>query len=367
MFVRTWEFKSPLAHQRTIDQMKIAFHTNQICLQGTEVALFDYAHFNEKLLGNESIIISRDNPIREKGGAGKNQPLALQKFKERFPLFLYKDKSELESILKNQNVDMLYAIKKGTKDGIESPNVRTAIHTVFKYYEPHGDAYAYVSQWLSELMTQGKAPYVPHMIHLPKVSGDLRKELGIPENATVFGRYGGTNSFDIDFVHTAIRKYAQENPGTYFLFMNTDDFLNPKKSIAEKIKSLLSPVKLPNVIFLPASSSLDYKSQFINTCDVMLHARFRGETFGIAVGEFSVHNKPVLTYGGNQNTDFESNHIDILGDKAWVYNNIDELLKLFEKVKKQKHEIQSENWDAYSAEYGPEVVMKKFNQVFIQN
>ena len=83
--------------------MRIAFHTNQICLQGTEVALYDYAHFNERLLGNESLIISRENPIREKGGAGKNQPLALQKFRERFPLILYKDKSELENILKENN------------------------------------------------------------------------------------------------------------------------------------------------------------------------------------------------------------------------------------------------------------------------
>ncbi len=39
--------------------MKIAFHSNQLSIRGTEVVLFDYAHYNKLLLGNESFIISR--------------------------------------------------------------------------------------------------------------------------------------------------------------------------------------------------------------------------------------------------------------------------------------------------------------------
>ena len=41
--------------------MKIAFHSNQLGLRGTEIALFDYAYYNRELLGNESIIISDIN------------------------------------------------------------------------------------------------------------------------------------------------------------------------------------------------------------------------------------------------------------------------------------------------------------------
>ena len=40
---------------------KIAFHSNQLCIRGTEVALFDYAHYNETILGNKSYIISDAN------------------------------------------------------------------------------------------------------------------------------------------------------------------------------------------------------------------------------------------------------------------------------------------------------------------
>ena len=35
--------------------MKVAFHTNEINVRGTELAAYKYAHYNEKLLGNESI------------------------------------------------------------------------------------------------------------------------------------------------------------------------------------------------------------------------------------------------------------------------------------------------------------------------
>ena len=37
------------------------------------------------------------------------------------------------------------------------------------------------------------------------------------------------------------------------------------------------------------------KVRFIQTCDMMIHGRTVGETFGIAIGEFSFYNKPVMT------------------------------------------------------------------------
>jgi hypothetical protein len=41
-----------------VKNMKILFHSNQLALRGTEVALYDYAHYNENFLGNESLIVS---------------------------------------------------------------------------------------------------------------------------------------------------------------------------------------------------------------------------------------------------------------------------------------------------------------------
>ena len=44
----------------------------------------------------------------------------------------------------------------------------------------------------------------------------------------------------------------------------------------------------------------------------MIHARQEGESFGIAVGEFSFCNKPVITYSQSP----EKNHLVTLGDKG---------------------------------------------------
>ena len=41
--------------------MKIAFHSNQLGIRGTEVTMYDYAFYNRGLLGNDSIIIAPAN------------------------------------------------------------------------------------------------------------------------------------------------------------------------------------------------------------------------------------------------------------------------------------------------------------------
>jgi len=71
---------------------------------------------------------------------------------------------------------------------------------------------------------------------------------------------------------------AQNNPNIYFLFANFYKFCQD----------------LPNIIFLPMITNLYEKVEFINTCDAMLWARQRGETFGSAIAEFSTLNKPII-------------------------------------------------------------------------
>ena len=40
----------------------------------------------------------------------------------------------------------------------------------------------------------------------------------------------------------------------------------------------------------------ELKVSFINTCDCMIHARTDGETFGLAIAEFSTLNKPIISH-----------------------------------------------------------------------
>jgi hypothetical protein len=56
----------------------------------------------------------------------------------------------------------------------------------------------------------------------------------------------------------------------------------------------------------------------------MLHARSRGETFGLSILEFMSKNKPVFTFGRSE----EKHHYDLLGGQGFIYNNQEELVNL---------------------------------------
>ena len=161
--------------------MKIMFHSNQLSLRGTEVAMYDYAHYNEEILHNSSIIASKR--------LGQHHPLAVHKFQSRFTVIYYDNLDELQKYADENNIDIFYTIKAGENDGVLLKGVKNCVHVVFKNREPHGEVYAYVSEWLRQEMSGGTLPFVPHMVTLPQETESLRRELGIPEHAIVFGRH----------------------------------------------------------------------------------------------------------------------------------------------------------------------------------
>lgn len=322
--------------------MKILFHDNQLSYRGTSNAMFDYALYSREILGHEPVITYQKNN-------DNNFAPAIKRFCNNFEVIPYQNTQELKNIIKNEQIDLFYKITGGEKENL-AIDIKTAIHAVFKHYEPYGDVYAYVSKWLSLEMSQGQLPFVPHIIHLPDHQADLRAELGIPKDAIVFGQYGGAESFDIKFVKKTIKYLSRKRKDLFFLFMGTNPFA--KANLFFKYK---------NIIFLPTNVDIMHKVAFINTCDAFIHARHRGETFGIAIGEFSSKNKPIITFRDSE----EKNHLQVLKDKALLYSNGHELTNILMSfnpdIMKQK------DWDCYSQAYSPANVMTQFNQVFIEN
>lgn len=335
----------------------VLFHVNQFSLRGTEVAVYDYAHFNELLLNNRSVIAShRQSP---------HHPDVVKKFSDRFEIYYYDNLEELQDIVVKVKADVFYALKPGVNDGVVLNNVKNCIHVVFCHYQPHGDVYSYISEWLAEAVSDSRQPWVPHIVSLPEIDGDLREELDIPADAIVFGRYGGLETFDIPFVKREIYKIAANRPDLYFIFMNTENFLIKKRYFLKKrVNKILSlwlfrKRAIPNIIFLEGSSNIARKVKFIKTCDAMLHARTRGESFGIACGEFSIFNKPVITC----NADWvpERNHIVTLKNKGLYYSSARELRHILNRFEKRP----TEDWDAYTEQFNPKSVMAKFKTVFL--
>lgn len=349
--------------------LRIGFHNMQLCDRGSTIAMYDYAHYNETLLGNESYIVyDATNP--------RNRRDVVTKCEKRFGtdrVFGYAGGMlAVEQFIQDADLDAMYIIKFGTVDKFVFQGCSTLVHSVFKV-EPHGYRYATVSKYLKEHHTpadlaqsdRDKIRIVPHMIDMPPIEDvqdgiklgeltDYRKQLGIPSESEAFviGRYGGLKQFNLYQVHDAIKRFlnAPQVPGSkpvYFLFANTRPFY-----VHERIHYV-------NTIYDKYE-----KAAFILACDAMIHGRSDGETFGLSLGEFAFYNKPIITTPTNE---FNA-HIDILQDRAIIYKtDSDSLLSLLNYVEdtvRRFMRLHHGNVNGY-AEYTPEYAMQQFKEQFL--
>jgi len=334
--------------------MKIAFYSPHMSLRGTEVTMYDYAKYNEKLLGNKSIIIYHKEDSR-------NHPSVIEKFTDRFKVYPISNfeydvnnvertapnlVEKLDEVMEEASCDAIYMQKGGRNDGVYSKKFKTLVlccSVIDPEKERHGDKYAFISKWLSDTCSGGRVPVVPSIVDLPDINENLREELGIPKNATVFGRTGGEDTWNIPFTNQVIDFLLQKKNDIYFLFQNTPKFISH-----------------PNVIHVPCSADLTYKTKLINTADAMIHSRLEGESFGVACGEYSIRNKPIITWLGSK----ERNHIDILGSKGLYYDTPKELFDILSNFRSYLPSSETD-WNCYK-DFSPEKVMKIFNEVYLK-
>jgi hypothetical protein len=320
----------------------IAFIVCRFDMRGVGIAIYDYAHFNETLLNNKSIIfVPKDSQ--------NHNSYIQERFTKRFQVIYFDD---LDETCEKYNIDLLYTLKYGRMYGEGdirlSMRYKTAIHCVFDMSEPHGDIYAGVSQSIAK--KYGKKVFVPHIVSIePDFSEDLKTILNIPEDAIVFGRYGGEDTFNVEFCKKVIVDIVNQRQDIYFLFANTPEFYTH-----------------PQIIYLDRVKTDSEKSRFINTCDAYLECGGMGHSFGLAIGEFSVHNKPIIVYNVSNDIFWNDEHIRILSSSkeksALYFTNEIEFYNILNSWDKSIWIGKDVN--CYK-QYSPKNVMKIFKQVFI--
>lgn len=334
--------------------MKIAFLDNQINERGGTLQVYLYAKYARDILGHSVSILYPDicymyddskwkrkkrlllshisKRYQKRIKVGFDASMAKRITSEGIPLIqttLERDFGEF---------DALYHCKQGRIDDFHPRGTRYWVHAVAVASQPHGDRYAGISSWLGR--TCG-VPYLPHIVESPDETANLRQELKIPPDAVVFGRYGGHTTFDIPWAWDAIAQTLARSKNIYFIFANTEVKLRHERVF--NLPTLYDPVQ---------------KRRFINTSDAMLHARESGESFGVAVGEFAVCGKQVLTYGKSP----ERAHFEMLRHPIF-YNEAAELKRAMEMV--AAGDASPEDGGEYR-DCTPEKIMKIFDKVFIQ-
>lgn len=311
--------------------MRVLFHNNQLDERGTTVALYDYAHYNETILGNLSYIAVPSDAT---------SLIAFEKFNERFPgrVLVYATDATTRKMVQVWKIDTTYYIRAGFEQPFPTWDLTgNVVHAVFNVNQPHGNRYAYVSEWLGE---ENNAPFVPHIVHLPEMRGDYRSFLNIPEDALVFGRYGGYDQFDVPYLSHVIEYILSVNPKAYFLLMNTRglNFVDER------------------VIFMGATTDVYVKRCFLNTLDAFLHGRTEGESFGLSIAEACFANLPVIT----NRICRDKNHFRILGDQGYYYGSASELIAILRDFKRKEYD-----YTQLVKPFAPEPVMQQFKRVFL--
>ena len=327
--------------------MNIAFFVRHFTERGTEVAIYDYAKYNEEILGNKSYIICFTDEKQAKIGFPMVKH-SYPKFKNRFEIISINEIEDMKDVITKLNLRFFYTMTYGGYNDLYKfnnktiwGNCNTVKHCVFELDGYESDFYIGIGDCLNEKYNTNY-PIIPYIVDLPDCDDNLRRELNIPDNAVVFGRYGGEWEFNNPVAHTAIIQHLQTCENTYFIFMGTRPFYSH-----------------PRIIYLKIFVDLVFKTRFINTCDAMIHARLMGETFGLSVAEFSLRNKPIITA---LTGDLE--HVKILKEKALIYSDVDSLIYFFKNIKSIKES--REDWNAYK-NYNPLTVMTKFKEIVFDN
>jgi hypothetical protein len=181
-------------------------------------------------------------------------------------------------------------------------------------------------------------------VSLPEPKANFRKQLNIPDNAIVIGRHGGYDEFDLQFVHAAIYKALQTRLDIVFLFMNTRPF---------------GPAH-PNIIYVNGTHDLQNKSNFISTCDYMLHARNHGESFGLAICEFLHQGKPIISWKNG----LDKHHIFLLEKQGVWYDDFVQLNNILLNLTLPNKELIEQNKNLVK-QFSPKNVMEKFEKTFL--
>lgn len=317
--------------------MRVAFHNPNVSIRGTFAAMVDYAVMNRNLLGNESTLLVRRS---------RAQPYAreLPDLTQGLPVVFYETPEELERAARDQEPDFFYEISPGQHHTLPRLACPAGVHAVFPHGGFFGERFLYISPWLARVMTSRSDRHVPFPVRRYESGESWRSALGIPKAARVFGRHGGWDTFNIPFVHRVVAEHARKFPEDHFVFLNTQ----PVPGASRR----------NNVHYLPATTAAAEKARFLATCDAMLHARWHGETYGLAVGEFAVLGKPVITFGGSR----ERAHLDLLGERGLVYTDQDSLRRILKNFRP------GPVWGTgYEPHADPHAVMALFQKRFLED
>jgi glycosyltransferase involved in cell wall biosynthesis len=312
-------------------QVKFALHANQFTERGDSVTILGIW----KMLKDEFDISA---VVTIPMSATNNSEKRLEEARRLgVELFFYRDRNDFEVILRDQRVTHLYAFSDGSLAGSKFAkskgetrigDLTIVTQAVFRNFEPHGDFYLYVSQWLynwsasrrcfaslasifgANARDKPRISWLPHIVEPMEGNGDyFRERYAIPSSAFLIGRIGGYTEFSDRAAQKAIVSYVERNADAFVVLVNTKPFSQN-----------------PRIIHVAELSRAEVWD-FYHAADLLLNGRLMGESFGYSIVEPLRLGKPVIGPGLSRNPRMDKNHIILLRKFGLLYRSKRQLIK----------------------------------------
>jgi len=321
--------------------VRFLLHTNSLSERGDGVTVLALASAMKKFLGiSVTIAYMESNP--------SNSRVKIAEAEERgISTFAYSSKPQLDSFASENGITHSYVYSDGKKQGLayfdetnpESfriANTKHFTHVVFRNYTPHGDVYAYISDWLfnwslpkqwifsiwnflyrenNGIRTSVTSfPFFIEEWPLEFESHKFRRSLGISDDAKVVGRIGGAKEFSDPAARRAVKRILLEEQGVHFVMVNTEHFFEHER------------------LHYIGQLTRGQVHDFYQSCDLLINGRRMGESFGYSVVEPLSLGKPVLVPHWIRNPLMDKHHLEVVKGLGLSYLNSHDLSRKIMKV-----------------------------------
>jgi len=347
--------------------VKLILHSNSISERGDSVNAEGLSSALKLFKGIESLIVynlkselNKQNRIDELISNGHE-------------VISYTSSNDLHAIGKTWGATHSYFMDSGTYSPLWIKNTKRLTHAVFNNYEPHGDKYNYVSEWLyrkalrsgrspttenkiKELRELSGSPYslnikmpiswVPHIIESKTGDGvSFRKKYHIPFDAKMIGRIGGHSQFDDTAAQEGVIELVEKLKNYFFVFINTKRFHYH-----------------PRIIHIEYLSS-EEKWDFYSAGDVFIHGRLMGESFGFSICEALSAGKPIVAPNFHRNFRMDKHHISILKQQGLLYKSKKDFKN--KVIQQSNNPNSSQSLAVLVEQFKPQTVINIFTQRFL--
>jgi hypothetical protein len=336
--------------------MKILFHDNALNERGTTVSIENYAHLLSSFGWDVSIAY---------GSHAQNVPAVVERIGKSFDLYPYGEFKELEKI--QHQFDVAYFQKSGGRDGKVFRETKSIVHVVFQEYDPHGDSYVYISDWLADQMKQYKLrprtlmkgyqakkrdcknalefDSLPLLCDVGPIDRVRDGSFGLTEDHFVILRYGGFDTFDVPWVQAELLRFIEEHSNAVALLVNTRPFCQHSR-----------------IRFLPPFTTAQERNHFLALSDACLHARIRGESFGMYVVEAMQAGRTLLSWAGG----IDQNHVKLLNNTGALFSNPHQLREKLRAASSGEQPVNISALTERSESFKPSNIAPRFQSLLNQ-